>query len=301
MNKKDRITKLEPRNNIQKESKLKTGYSPYDMCNEAIRLIESCTDIQMDTRDELQIILLLNKSDSFSNMSKYQLSIARKKFADLYYKNGITGNALEQYRIALDLNPKLSVKKRVAELNKIPKSDLIFSLDANISNEPDYKHLEYHTIRLDDDYIRKREEQKKELSSNLGIPIKELDDFIEETRTKRQQEVLKENDIYDPDFEFEIEERLSKLDKLSRSEFYRIRQERKEDDVLTNKELDIMTLESMERSFFHKKRKSTRINLCKDCLHTKWGDYEMPEPYKPKVSYGPRTDARLIKNNKKGT
>ena len=280
---------------------MKTGYSPYDMCNEAIRLIESCTDIQMNTRDELQIILLLNKVDSFSDMSKYQLSIARKKFADLYYKNGITGNALEQYLIALDLNSKLSVKKRIRELNKIPKSDLIFSIDANISDEPDYSHLKYHTIEVDDDYIRERDQHKKDFVSSLGMTVEEYDDFIKETRAKRQQEVLKENDIYDPDFECEIEERLSKLDELSRSEFYRIRQERKEDDVLTNKELDRMTLESMERSFFHKKRKSTRINLYKDRLHTKWGTYEMPEPYKPKVSYGPRTDARLIKNNKKGT
>lgn len=43
------------------------------------------------------------------------------------------------------------------------------------------------------------------------------------------------------------------------------------------------------------------LDPSKEYLHTKWGIYEMPEPYKARILYGPRTDARLIKNNKKGT
>lgn len=232
--------------------KLRTGYSPFDMCNEAIRLIKLCSDTQISQQNELQIILLLNKADSFSDMSKYQLSMARKRFADLYYKNGITGNTLEQYSSALRLNPNLSVR-RIKELNKIPKPDLIFSLDANISDEPDYSNLEYHTIEVNDDFHQRPEERKKHIAFCLGITVEELEHIETETRATLCQKAQKENEIYDPEFEQMIKNRLEKLGEPYISTFYRTRAERDEDDTLSNKEFDLLTLKSMEHSYNYRK------------------------------------------------
>lgn len=45
----------------------------------------------------------------------------------------------------------------------------------------------------------------------------------------------------------------AKLDEESRSEFYRIRTHRKNDGILSAREIDLLTLEAMERSYYHYK------------------------------------------------
>ena len=39
---------------------------------------------------------------------------------------------------------------------------------------------------------------------------------------------------------------------------------------------------------------NTLLNPVKEYLHTKWGIYEMPDPYSIKLTYGPRTDVPPI-------
>lgn len=59
----------------------------------------------------------------------------------------------------------------------------------------------------------------------------------------------------DKTYEHMIEERLNKLDQLAKDEFYHIRTLRK-DSFLPNKELDMLTLEALEKSYKHHKEKN---------------------------------------------
>jgi hypothetical protein len=90
------------------------------------------------------------------------------------------------------------------------------------------------------------EEARNEKKRRKAQSLKELEEQVLEDLKNRAEE---DDRIYDPEHEAEIARRLAKLDELSRSEFYRIRTTRKNDGVLSARELDLLTLEAMERSY----------------------------------------------------
>ena len=298
-----------------------TGYSPYDMVNESLRLISTLTNTtQILPKTERQIILLLNKAETYSYMSTYQLANAHKVFADLYFEHGFTGSALQHYRLAQSLYPKIAIKRKLNKLLALPKDKLVFSIDANIVAEPDYSNLIFHEIILDDDFNEKRQREREITASKMGYTIEELEKIDEKVAQELYEKVQEENNVYDPEFEKELEYRLSKLGDIYKQEFYRNRSNRKPDNILSNRELDLLALESMERSFAYKNSQTTEIlspsitnneehldlsqglikshspvsksAQSKKYLYTKWGIYEMPDPYKAVLKKGPRDDLK---------
>lgn len=86
-------------------------------------------------------------------------------------------------------------------------------------------------------------------TAHFGITAKKLAEIAQKAREELKISAENDEKIYDTEFEREIEERLSKLDKQSKDEFYRLRAHRKNDGILSAKELDRLTLEAMERSY----------------------------------------------------
>jgi hypothetical protein len=105
--------------------------------------------------------------------------------------------------------------------------------------------------------------------------IKELVQRVYQERLKKTEE---ENKIYDQEYEDELERRVDRLGPLVKSEFYRVRANRKESETLSIKELDKLTLEAMERSAkFSDKHQKKLDKVSFDGLFTENEDVELNE------------------------
>lgn len=110
-------------------------YELNDKINELIDELECSYSLDL----EKEILSLLNRLDSYPDMSRYQLSLTRKRLADYYAKEGITGNALELYSLALADNKHLPVKRALASLKKVPRESLAYSVEVNYISDNDIR------------------------------------------------------------------------------------------------------------------------------------------------------------------
>lgn len=85
-----------------------------------------------------------------------------------------------------------------------------------------------------------------------------LTELEAQVRAELKRRATEDDNVYDQEFEDMISARLAKLDEESRSEFYRLRTNRKNDGILSAKEIDLLTLEAMERSYaYYTEKKNT--------------------------------------------
>ena len=95
----------------------KAELSPYYLLEKA----QSCIDELKETyteQAERKAVGYLSRSASDPKMSTYQLSNAYKELGQIYDQNELKQKALDAYREGLRLNPALSVKKRIKQLEK---------------------------------------------------------------------------------------------------------------------------------------------------------------------------------------
>lgn len=97
--------------------KEKTDLSPYELLEKA----QVCMDELKENYTELteqKAAGYLRLSALNPKMSTYQLSNAYKELGQIYDRNELKQKALDAYREGLRLNPALSVKKRIKQLEK---------------------------------------------------------------------------------------------------------------------------------------------------------------------------------------
>ena len=204
---------------------------PYAMLLQASIMMKEIDHIEDHPDEELQIVSLLNKAETFPWISQYQLGEGHRELADLYYSSEIFGSALDHYQIALRFNPKCPVKRKVSSIKKM--TELRYSLDPNIASEPDLSFCEDNTpiIAPDPWYVKAIQECKDE--------AKEIDS------------------VYDPVWESAVEKVLSRLPDDYRTAFYKCREE-PHDGVLSERDLDLMRLVSMAKSYIWQKKHKER-------------------------------------------
>ena len=195
-----------------------TDLSPYRVLRDASKFLLALNKNFSPALEE-RVVILINAAEAHPEMSKRQVSLVRKDLADCYYENGYYGGAMDQYRLALELNPRLPVKRRIRELEAMTETGPSACSPDLVGDILQFK--EYANFTHEYDKIR--------------------------TRQLRQEDLL-----YDATWEAEVEARLDALGPAAKSEFHRIREARAKiggDLLLSRRKEDELTLEAMERSF----------------------------------------------------
>lgn len=201
-----------------------TDLSPYRLNSDASTLISKLRH-RFSPSLEQKVIILINAAEAHPNISKYQIAATRKMLGDFYYENGYYAAALTQYRLGLELNPRMPVKRRVKELEAAgDPGRLACSPDMveDVLQFAEYKMFAEHEHQL---------------------------------RTRRPHS---DGPDYDPEWEAEIAARLAALGSQEQEEFHRLRARRGKlgyDRILSAREEDELTLRAMERSFQYRKAK----------------------------------------------
>ena len=100
-----------------RQYKEKTDLSPYELLEKAQNCMGELKEAYTE-QAERKAVECLNLSALNPKMSTYQLSNAYKELGQIYDQNELKQKALDAYREGLRLNPGLSVKKRIKQLEK---------------------------------------------------------------------------------------------------------------------------------------------------------------------------------------
>lgn len=229
---------------------MQTCITPYRLLDDAMALIDQLC-IDFDRATEEKVIVLINAAGLHPSVSASRMSMAHKALGDCYYQHNFWGNALEHYHRGLSLNERLAVKRRVQQLEAISRADLLRSASPDLIGDV----LRYP------EYAELVEADRRNIAALRAETWEDpLDrERYDLARLRAAQQAAAENRIYDPEHEEDIARRLDALGEPYKSEFYRIREQailsRRDDDPLSQQDIDLMNLAAMERSAAYREGK----------------------------------------------
>ena len=97
---------------LDASNKIKSGYKQLSNMNILLSELEH----EFSSETEQKILAIVDIVTNIDKLSTHQVSLVLKRLADCYYSHAYTKKALDKYVAALKINPKLSVKRRIKEL-----------------------------------------------------------------------------------------------------------------------------------------------------------------------------------------